>query len=106
MLLEAHLAERVRSYLSLYQYDTAKFVCERLVAGFPNEVCVVGWCARSLSGDAGGVQMFRPSLSHLSRHPLSFARRSLPTQDNVYLLATCYKLSDQAYRAYHLLKGF
>ena len=28
-----------------------------------------------------------------------------PSEQNVYLLATCYHRAEQSYRAYHLLKG-
>jgi anaphase-promoting complex subunit 3 len=46
--MEAHLVACIRESLSLYLYDNAQFLCERLVAAFPTQVSCkwhIVWCS-------------------------------------------------------------
>lgn len=93
--LESHLIACVQESLSLYLYDNAKFLCERLVAVSATEV-------RKGPADQ----------QHDSEWTVAVCCTMLPTcvqlcdlQTNIYLLAVCYYQANQAYRAYHLLKN-
>ena len=85
---ETHLQQCVRDSLSVFLYDNAKWLGERLVALSASEV-------RSTSTD--------PDFYHGASCP-ALTGASFHLQSNVYLLAQCYFQANQAYRAYHLLK--
>lgn len=85
--MEAYLVTCVQNSLALYLNDNAKFLCERLVATYPREVQTTHDLCMS---------------PHV---PSMVLKASCFLQQHKYLLATCYKQCNQAYRAYYLLQG-
>ncbi len=89
--MEAQIANLVQESLSLYLYDNACFLAERLVAEYPNEVRFVTF-------------LVVIDVVYLSDHHHHTTLSWLP-QGNKYLLATCYFHNQQINRAYYTLQG-
>ncbi len=89
--MEAQLVACIQESLSQCLYDNARWLAERLVAAAPSEVRVRSdRIARPVLG--GSTCSKRSAAAPLA-------------QANVHLLAVCYFHSNQAYRAFHLLRS-
>jgi hypothetical protein len=89
-LLEAHLTATIQESLSLFLFDNAKWLGERLVAHSASEV---EGCRNAA---VFGIHPRQVTILTTSDAAL---------QANITLLAGCYFQSNQAYRAYHLLRS-
>lgn len=86
--MESQLVACVHESLSLYLFENAQFLCERLVAILPTQVTQFSCIEYNACCQ---WKWTNSTHAHL--------------QENINLLATCYFRSDQIHRAYNLLLG-
>lgn len=95
--LESHLRACVHDYLHQFLYDSALFLCERLVAECPSEVR--GERCRQLWEAPNSPTCL--AMEGCRRTPA----RPTSLQENTILLARCHIAMNQPQRAYHVLQG-